>query len=91
MSFVEILGFAAAALTTAANVPQAVKIIKTRSTKSISALTYAILFTGLVLWLIDGIYINALPIILANSISALVAGIILVMKLLAKKEEKKED
>lgn len=89
MNLVEILGFAAAALTTAANVPQAVKIIRTRSTKSISALTYAILFTGLVLWMIYGICTDDLPIILANSISAAIAGIILVMKLLAKKEKEK--
>ncbi len=90
MNYVEILGLAAAALTTAANIPQAIKMIKTRSTKSISAVTYAMLFTGLVLWLIYGIYIDDLPIILANSISAAISGIILVMKLTARKDQKKE-
>jgi MtN3 and saliva related transmembrane protein len=90
MNFVEILGLAAAAFTTAANIPQAIKMIKTRSTKSISAVTYAMLFTGLVLWLIYGIYLKDLPLILANSISALVSGIILVMKLTARNDSKKE-
>ncbi len=90
MSFVEILGLGAAAFTTAANIPQAIKMIRTRSTKSISTVTYAMLFTGLVLWLIYGIYINDLPLILANSISAAVSGIILVMKITAKKDTKKE-
>ncbi|HEX9979739.1 MAG TPA: SemiSWEET transporter [Flavobacterium sp.] len=87
MDFIKILGFVAAALTTCANLPQAVKIIRTKSTKSISTATYALLFSGLVTWLIYGILINDLPIILANSVSAVLAGIILTMKLVAKKKE----
>ena len=86
MDYVEILGLAAALLTTIANVPQAVKIIKTRSTKSISSFTYALLFAGLVLWLIYGIIQEDLPLILANAVSALLAGIILILKLFSKRE-----
>ena len=87
MDWIKILGIAAAILTTAANVPQAIKIIRTRSTESISTLTYILLFTGLVLWLIYGIIRDDLPIILANSVSALLAGIILVLKIIGKKKE----
>lgn len=87
MNLTEVLGFAAAALTTAANIPQAYKIIKTRSTKSISSLTYIILFSGLVLWLIYGICINDWPVIAANAVSAVITGVILVLKLAAKKEK----
>lgn len=88
MNLIEILGFSAAVLTTAANVPQAIKIIKTRSTKSISSLTYVILLSGLLLWVAYGIYTRDLPIIIANSVSAAITGLILVLKLLAKKEKK---
>ncbi len=87
MDYIQILGIAAAILTSAANVPQAVKIIRTKSTKSISAATYALLFSGLTLWLIYGIIKNDLPIILANSVSAALAGVILIMKLTLKKTE----
>lgn len=91
MNSTEILGISAAFLTTAANIPQAFKIIKTRSTKSISSATYALLFVGLVLWLIYGIIRDDLPIILANAVSAGLSGIILAMKLVAKKQENQND
>ena len=88
MDYVEIIGIGAAVLTTAANVPQAIKIIRTKSTKSISAATYALLLSGFLLWLYYGIEKEDLPIILANAISAVLAIIILFMKLTSKKENK---
>jgi MtN3 and saliva related transmembrane protein len=87
MDYIQILGLAAAFFTTAANIPQAIKVIKTSSTKSLSALTYAMLFIGMALWVSYGIIRNDLPIILANSIAGALCGIILVMKLLPKKKE----
>ncbi len=87
MDWIKFLGIVAAVLTTAANVPQAIKIIRTRSTESISTMTYILLFSGLVCWLIYGIIRDDLPIILANSVSAALAGIILVLKIIGKKKE----
>ena len=87
MDYIQILGIVAAILTTAANVPQAVKIIRTKSTESISSATYALLLTGVLLWLVYGIFKEDLPIILANAVSALLAAVILVMKLSAKKNK----
>jgi len=89
MDDLQILGLVAAGFTTVANIPQAVKIIKTRSTKSISTMTYSLLFTGLLLWLTYGILKDDLPIILANASSALITGIILTMKIIGKKEAEK--
>ena len=85
MDLTEILGYAAAIFTTAANIPQAYKIIRTRSTKDISTLTYSILFIGLVLWLVYGIYKNDLPIIIANAIAAAISGIIILLKFTSRK------
>lgn len=90
MDFLEIIGLAAAVLTTAANIPQAVKMIRTHSTKSISTATYALLLTGFILWIIYGIKKDDLPIILANGVSALIATIILTMKIIAKKDGSEE-
>lgn len=87
MDYIQILGLAAAFFTTAANIPQAIKVIKTSSTKSLSALTYAMLFIGMVLWVVYGIIRNDLPIILANSVAGALCGIILIMKLLPNKKE----
>lgn len=84
MDFVQIIGLLAAVLITGANIPQTIKIIKTRSTKSISAATYTMLFFGGISWVIYGILRNDIPIILANAISSTLCGIILFIKLLAK-------
>jgi MtN3 and saliva related transmembrane protein len=83
MDAIEALGLVAALFTTVANIPQAIKVIRTRSTKSISAVTYSMLFLGMLLWVTYGICKNDLPIILANSVAALLCGIILVIKLIA--------
>ncbi len=80
MDYIQILGLAAAALTTAANIPQAYKIVKTKSTKSISTITYSLLLTGFIVWIIYGIYREDVPIIIANGISALVSITILFLK-----------
>ena len=83
MDLIQVLGFLAAFFTTVANVPQAIKVIRTRSTKSLSAATYAMLFTGMALWVVYGIIRDDLPIILANAVAGALCGIILFMKLWA--------
>lgn len=90
MDAVEILGFAAAFFTTIANVPQAIKTIRTGSTKGISALTYSMLSLGLLLWVVYGIYKADLPIILSNAIAAILCLIILTIKLLNLKNGKEK-
>ncbi|KAA9332003.1 hypothetical protein F0P94_13245 [Adhaeribacter soli] len=84
MDLISTLGLAAACFTTAAFVPQAYKTIKTKSTRGLSAGTYALFFLGTMLWLVYGIYIKDLPIILANSITASLAAIILYLILTIK-------
>lgn len=89
MDIIKILGLAAAVFTTAANIPQTIKVIKTRSTKSLSAATYAMLFVGMLLWVLYGLLRDDLPVILANAIAGTLCGIILIMKLWAKYISKK--
>lgn len=84
MDYIEILGLTAALFTTVANIPQAVKVIKTRSTKSLSAASYTILFIGLTLWTVYGISRNDLPVLLGNVIAAALCSIILGVKLWCK-------
>ena len=77
----EYIGFIAAILTSISFAPQAIKTIRTKSTESISLRMYVILTTGVVCWLIYGFYLMDYPIIIANSVTLLLAGTILVMKL----------
>lgn len=84
MNLFEITGMIAATLTTAAYVPQAYKTIKSRSTHDLSLGTFLMLFIGTILWLIYGIYLQNLPMMLANGITSGLAGIILILKLTVK-------
>ena len=75
------LGLVAGALTTISFLPQALKTYKSRSTKDISFEMFALFTAGVFLWLVYGLYINSLPIILANAVTFILAFIILALKL----------
>ncbi len=76
-----ILGLVAGALTTIAFLPQLFKTWKSKSAKDVSLETLAIFSFGVLLWLIYGIYLQALPIILANSLTLIFNLIILGLKI----------
>ncbi|HOI83265.1 MAG TPA: SemiSWEET transporter [Campylobacterales bacterium] len=77
----DILGFAAATLTTAAFVPQAVKVYKSKKTEDLSLGLFAMLFVGVFLWLIYGLLISSIPVIAANAVTLLLVAYILWMKI----------
>lgn len=77
----EFVGVIAAVLTTAAFLPQAVKVIRERETAGISLAMYAIFTTGVFLWLCYGLTIASIPVIAANAVTFLLAGTILATKL----------
>jgi len=81
MNTVDWIGSTAALLTTTAFVPQALKVWHTRHTADISVGMYALFSLGVALWLTYGILLGAWPIIIANSITLLLAGAVLVMKI----------
>lgn len=81
MQLVEILGFVAGTCTTAAFLPQVLHVWRTRSAADISLGMYAVFLLGVSLWLIYGIINAAVSIILANGITLILAGLVLVMKL----------
>lgn len=77
----EWLGFAAATLTTVSFVPQAWMTFRTRDVSGISLAMYGAFTLGIVLWLVYGIRLGAWPLIVANSITLLLAGAVLTMKI----------
>lgn len=83
---IEILGLIAAFLTTASFIPQAYKTLKTKDTSGISFWMYTMFVSGIFCWMVYGFMIASLPLILANSITLLLAGSVLAMKILYSKE-----
>ncbi len=83
MNNAEIIGVVAAALTTGSFLPQAIKVLRTRETDAISLVMYAMFTAGVATWLAYGILTTQWSIIVANAITVVLSGIILVMKLRA--------
>lgn len=77
----DVIGYAAATLTTVAFVPQAIKIIRSRDTRAISLSMYLSFTTGIALWLVYGLAVDSWPIILSNALVLPLAGTILAFKL----------
>lgn len=81
MSLITLLGLVAGTLTTIAFLPQLVKIWRSKSAKDISLNTLIIFNLGVFLWLIYGIYLQAVPIILANGLTLVFNSIIVWLKI----------
>ena len=81
INYTVIVGLIAGACTTISLLPQVIKTFKTRETKDISMAMYIILISGMLLWIIYGVLIEAPPVILANSFSLLLALIVLILKI----------
>lgn len=72
---------AAGILTTAAYLPQAVKVWRSRSASDISLGMFLMMVTGIALWLIYGISIGSAALIGANAVTLVLSASILVAKL----------
>ena len=68
-------------MTTLAFVPQALKTIRTRDTRSISLGMYVVFTAGIALWLVYGIALDSMPMILSNIVTFLLSATILGLKL----------
>lgn len=75
-----IIGYVAGTCSTLAFLPQVVRTWRTRSTDDISLGMFSLMVLGIALWLFYGIVIGDWPLIVADSISLLLAASILWMK-----------
>ena len=78
---VELVGFAAAILTTCAFVPQVIMVWRQRGAPGISTGMYLMFIVGISLWLAYGLAIGSWPISIANGVTLLLAASVLGMKL----------
>lgn len=81
MNWIEVLGYFAAFCTTISFLPQTIKTIKTKDTSGLSLSMYSLFFIGVGSWFIYGFVISNYPLMIANGITILLSGIILMMKL----------
>lgn len=85
---IEFIGYVAAIFTTISFLPQAILTIRTRDTASLSLGMYSLFATGVFFWLIYGIHKADYALIAANSITMILALIILLFKIFNLKKEK---
>ena len=89
MEMSTIVGSAAAIASTASFLPQAIKIIKSRDTDSISGAMYAVSVGGCALWARYGVMLVSWPLIVENLVCLVLSGFILVMKALPQHKKEK--
>jgi MtN3 and saliva related transmembrane protein len=75
-----LLGSFAGLLTTAAFVPQVLKTWRSKSAEDLSLATLVTFTTGVVLWLLYGLRLEAAPIIVANIVTLVLNVTLIVLK-----------
>jgi MtN3 and saliva related transmembrane protein len=76
-----LLGYGAASLTTLSFLPQAIKTLRRGDTRGISLSMYTLFTGGIALWLVYGVLTRNGPLMAANAVTIVLAGLILQHKL----------
>jgi MtN3 and saliva related transmembrane protein len=79
--FHDLVGYAAATLTTLAFIPQTLHSWRSRDLSGVSLGMYSLFTMGVTLWLLYGVILESWPIIIANAITLALAGSVLFLKL----------
>lgn len=79
--YVELIGAAAAVITSLCWVPQMVKMFRERQAAGVSLIANVAFASGVALWLIYGIFIGSWPLIGANVVTLACALSIIALKL----------
>ena len=77
---IDIFGYFAAILTTAAFLPQLIKTLKTKKAEDVSLVTLIMFICGVCSWIIYGYKISSSPILMANIITFILNLFILISK-----------
>ena len=81
MTGVEMLGYAACAVTSFTFLPQVIKTWKEKSAKNVSLMMFVIAFINEVMWIIYGILRNDMVITITNVILIILCTIMISLKL----------
>ena len=88
MHWIEYVGLFGAFLSAITFIPQVILAYKSKSVGDLSLGMLLIVFTSVIVWLVYGIYLNLLPVIIANSVILLLSLVLLYFKYTFKKEVK---
>jgi MtN3 and saliva related transmembrane protein len=86
----DLLGYAAAALTTGSFLPQALLTLRTRDVSGISLAMYGCFTAGVALWLGYGLMLGEWPIVVANFVTLALAATILVTKIVVDRQQARQ-
>jgi MtN3 and saliva related transmembrane protein len=84
----EIVGLTAGICTSISLLPQLIKLFKNKKAEDISLFYLLILFIGLALWIWYGILRDDVPILVTNGFSLVINGIIIVLGVKYKRDQK---
>ena len=88
MPWIEYVGLFGAFLSAITFIPQVLLAYKSKSVGDLSLGMLLIVFTSVIVWLVYGIYLNLLPVIIANSVILLLSLVLLYFKYTFKREVK---
>ncbi|MBQ7409325.1 MAG: SemiSWEET transporter [Alphaproteobacteria bacterium] len=84
----EIIGCICCTCTTIAFLPQAIKSIKTKDVSGLSLTMYLIYCTGLVFWILYGIYLKSIQMVISDTITLSFSSVVLYMILKLHRKKK---
>jgi MtN3 and saliva related transmembrane protein len=76
-----VIGYLAAALTSASALPQLIRTLRTRDVRGISIPSWLALAAGVALWFVYGVAIGSGPLIFANAIGLVLDLAVLILAL----------
>ena len=88
MPWIEYVGLFGAFLSAITFIPQVLLAYKSKSVGDLSLGMLLIVFTSVIVWLVYGIYLNLLPVIIANSVILLLSLVLLYFKFAFKDSSK---
>ncbi len=78
---VDLIGYAAATLTTVSFVPQLLRVLRLRSARDISLVMFLVFSAGTFAWMVYGFLVGSTPVLIANVVTFGLSMTILVLKL----------
>jgi MtN3 and saliva related transmembrane protein len=86
MDWIQFAGHFGAFLSSVTFIPQVYRVWKTRSANDLSMTMMLIVFTSTIIWLVYGVALMLWPVILANSVIAVLSLMLIYFKLVFKRQ-----
>jgi MtN3 and saliva related transmembrane protein len=78
---IDLIGYAAATMTTVSFLPQLIRVVRLRSARDISLTMFLVFSAGTFAWFLYGVLSHSTPVWVANAVTFLLSMSILILKL----------